>query len=172
LPKRVFLNLEIKDPRIDLAFPLITDLIEEFDLFDQISLSSFRHEYYDKVLQYNDHNNRNIIFGNLYPGKRTNFNFSRRGSALNIFWKDANKAICDKAHKNGMAVLVYFKDSDVESHKIYTELINYGVDVICSNYPVLAKTFRDNYYIKSKINKILFQAIKNIKRFLMNYSIL
>ena len=49
--KKIFLNIEIKDPRIDIVFPLITDLIEEFDLFDQISLSSFRHEYYDKVLQ-------------------------------------------------------------------------------------------------------------------------
>ena len=166
---KIFLNLEIKDPRIDIVFPLIIDLIEEFDLFDQISLSSFRHEYYYKILEYNDYNNRNIIFGNLYLPNRTNFNFSRRGSSLNIFWKDVNKKICDKAHKNRMAVLVYFEKGD-ENHKIYEKLINYGVDVICSNDPVLAKTFRDNYCIKSKINKILFQAIKNIKRLLIKYS--
>ena len=167
---RIFINLEIKDPRIDIAFPLITDLIEEFDLFDQICLSSFRHKYYYKVLEYNKNNNRNLIFGHLYHIGQTNFKYTRAGSTLNIYWTDVSKEVCDKAHENGMAVLVYFQMKDVENYRIYRKLINYGVDVICSNYPILAKTYRDNYYIKSKIHKLLFKGIKDIKRLLIKYS--
>ena len=167
---KIFINLEIKDPRIDIAFPLIMNLIEEFDFFDQISLSSFRHGYYYKVLEYNKNNKRNIVFGNLYGLGRNDFNYTRRGSALNMYWSDASKEVCDKAHENGMAVLVYFKMNDIENYQIYNKLINYGVDVICSNEPIIAKTYRDNYYIKSKIHKIFFIQIKDFKKLIIKYS--
>ena len=47
---KIFINLEIKDPRIDIVFPYITNLIEKYDYFNQISLSSFNHNYYKKKL--------------------------------------------------------------------------------------------------------------------------
>ena len=46
---RIFLNLEIKDPRADLVWPRLIKLIEKYDFFDQIILSSFFFEYYDKI---------------------------------------------------------------------------------------------------------------------------
>ena len=167
---KIFINLEIKDTRPDLAFPLIISLIEEFDFFDQISISSFNHIYYHKVLEYNKKNNRNIIFGNLYGLGNTNFNYTRKGSALNMFWTDANQEVCKKAHENGMAVFVYFGMNDSENYQKYDKLVNYGVDVICSNDPVLAKIYRDNLYIKSKINKFFFKVINDIKRMIIKNS--
>ena len=38
---RIFLNLEIKDPRADLVWPRLIQLIEKYDFFEQIILSSF-----------------------------------------------------------------------------------------------------------------------------------
>ena len=100
----------------------------------------------------------------------TNFNYTRKGSALNMFWTDANQEVCKKAHENGMAVFVYFGMNDSENYQKYDKLVNYGVDVICSNDPVLAKIYRDNLYIKSKINKIFFKVINDIKRMIIKNS--
>ena len=57
---KIFMNLEIKDPRADLVFPYIVELIEEYDYFDQISLSSFHHEYYDKIEEYNNNHEKKL----------------------------------------------------------------------------------------------------------------
>ena len=165
---KIFLNLEIKDKRVDLVFPYLIQLIEEYDFFDQISLSSFNLNYYYKIKKYNKKKNKNIIFGNIY-GKSNDYNFNRKGNSLNIPWYHASKEICDKAHENGMAVLAYFKVNDKENVEIYKNLIQNGVDVICCNEPLLAKNFRDNYYIKNSINRIFFKLIILIKKYLKNF---
>ena len=56
---KLFINLEIKDPRVELVFPYIVKLIEYFDFFDQIALSSFHHEYYNKIEEYNSSHEKN-----------------------------------------------------------------------------------------------------------------
>ena len=43
---KIFINLEIKDPRANLTFPVIISYIEKYDMFDQLAISSFHHEYY------------------------------------------------------------------------------------------------------------------------------
>ncbi len=50
---KLFINLEIKDPRVNETFPYIIKLIEEYDFFDKISLSSFYHDYFYKVQEFN-----------------------------------------------------------------------------------------------------------------------
>ena len=154
---KIFINLEIKDPRIDLVFPHIIKLIEEFDFFQQISLSSFNLLYYDKIQEYNKRNNKNLVFGNIYSkGYKGEYNYSRKGSSLNLYWTNATKEVCYKAHKNRMAVLAWFYMNDTENNDVYKKLIENGVDVICCNEPLLAKNYRDNYYLNNKINKFFF----------------
>ena len=137
---KVFINLEIKDPRIDKVFPKVIELIEKYDFFDQIALSSFHFGYYDKIEEYNKQNKRNLTFGFLYfRAKEIYYNYSHKGSSLNLYWPYASKRVCDKAHKNGIAVMVWFLLRDRENDEIYKKLIENGVDVICSNDPVKAK---------------------------------
>ena len=144
---KVFINLEIKDPRIDKVFPKVIELIEKYDFFDQIALSSFHFGYYDKIEEYNKQNKRNLTFGFLYfRAKEIYYNYSHKGSSLNLYWPYASKRVCDKAHKNGIAVMAWFLSNERENDEIYKKLIENGVDVICSNDPVKAKKFRDNYY--------------------------
>ena len=144
---KIFMNLEIKDPRVDLVFDKLTSLIEEFDFFDQMALSSFHHDYYEKVVEYNKKNNRELVFGFLYnKNKQSEFDFTKRGSTLNIYWTDATKEVCDKAHENGMAIQSWFSMGEEENTKIYKQLIENGADIICTNVPLLAKIFRDNYF--------------------------
>ena len=144
---KIFINLEIKDKRIDLAFPYIIKLIEDYNFFNQITISSFNHKYYDKIVEYNYNNNKELVFGFLYNRNQTEFfDYTKRGNSLNIYWTDATKEVCDKAHKNGMAVLVWFEMDDIENDEIYRQLVENGVDIICSNEPVLAKKYLRYYY--------------------------
>lgn len=83
---KIFMNLEIKDPRADLVFPFIVKLIEEYNYFDQIAISSFYHEYYNKIEEYNNNNENKIVFGFLYHnGQQDLFDFSKKGHTLNIY---------------------------------------------------------------------------------------
>ena len=152
---KIFLNLEIKDPRVDLLWPHLIRLIEKYNYFDQISFSSFYYDYYNKTSEYNKKYNRNIPFGFLYHKNDTQeFIFNKTGNSLNVYYTDATKNVCQKAHENGMAVLVWFDMLDEENFDIYKQLFENGVDVICSNEPALAKRFVKKYYKKFYKKKI------------------
>ena len=146
---KIFLNLEIKDPRVNLIWPFLVELIEKYKYYDQIALSSFFFDYYNKTKEYNRKFNRNIPFGFLYHRNNSQeFIVDKGGNCLNVYWKDATKSLCDRAHKNGMAVLVWFEMLDEENFSVYKWLIDNGVNVICSNEPMLAKKYVKEYYNK------------------------
>ena len=146
---KIFLNLEIKDPRVDLIWPFLVELIEKYKYYDQIALSSFFFDYYNKTKEYNRKFNRNIPFGFLYHRNNSQeFIVDKTGNCLNVYWTDATKSLCDRAHKNGMAVLVWFEMLDEENFSVYKWLIDNGVNVICSNEPMLAKKYVKEYYNK------------------------
>ena len=154
---KIFMNLEIKDPRINLVFPQITKLIEKYDFFDQISISSFNHKYYQKIEEYNNNHSlrKRLTFGFLYGGGSKNkyFVYNLKYNTINAYWTKINKIVCDKAHANGMAVMAWFYMGETENNHIYKRLFDYGVDVICSNEPLKAKKFR-HYYYRKKMKKI------------------
>ena len=144
---KIFLNLEIKDPRVDLVWPELIKLIEKYDFFNQITLSSFYFDYYDKIQEYNKQKNRTIPFGFLYKKNSTfEFYFNRTGNSLNVHWTNATRDFCNKAHWNGMAVLAWFDMYEEENFEIYRQLMDNGVNVICSNEPMLAQKFLKDYY--------------------------
>ena len=146
---KIFLNLEIKDSRVDLLWPNLIQLIEKYNYQDQIAISSFYYEYYNKTKEYNLLNNKNIPFGFLYHKNDSNpFILDKKGNSINVYYTNATKELCKTAHKNGMAVLVWFDMIDEENFDIYRQLINNRVNVICSNEPALAKKFVEEYYRK------------------------
>lgn len=147
---KISVNLEIKDPRIDLVFPNIIKLIEKYDFFGQITLSSFHHEYFKKIQEYNIINNRNLIFGFIYNKyKQQQFDYTKSGNILSIYWADATKYVCDKAHENNMAVLAWFDLVDIETPQIYKQIIDNRVDIICCNEPLLARKYLKYYKTKN-----------------------
>ena len=144
---KIFMNLEIKDPRVDLVFPYVIQLIEQYNFFDQFAISSFHHKYYDLIEDYNKNHENKIIFGFLYHGyQKDNFDYTKKGHTLNIYWNNVTKEVCKIAHENGMAVMAWFGMDDEETTQRYQQLIENGADSIICNVPLLAKKFRDNYY--------------------------
>ena len=154
---KIFLNLEIKDPRIDLVFPYVINLIEKYNFFDQLSISSFHHGYYKKVEEYNNNNKKNkkIVFGFLYGAMSSekDYIYNLPNNMINIYWSRITKTVCDKAHENGMAVLAWFYMNEIENEQIYQTLFDNGIDVLCTNFPFLAKKFKYSYYKKKKSKK-------------------
>ena len=145
---KIFIDLEIKDQRIDIVFPYLIKMIKKYNFFNQIFITSPFYEYYNKIQEFNKHSNKKLIFGFVYDIE-TNmkyFDFSKKGNTLNINWGDATKEVCDKAHENGMAVVAWIDINEEENKEMYKQLIENGVDSICCNDPKLAKSFIDNYY--------------------------
>ena len=149
---KLFVNIEIKDGRYDKLFPVLIDLIKKYDMFDQISLSSFKHNYAKYVQEFNQKNEKKIEFGFLY-GKKIIFDlfkYDTENTTINMYYSDVTKERCDKAHKNGMAVIAWFRMNDRENEEKYKKLLDDGVDCIITNYPKEATKFRD-YYVKNKL---------------------
>ena len=150
---KLFINIEVKDGRCDKLFPILVDLIKKYDMFEKISISSFHHKYAKYVSEFNKNNDKKIEFGFLYRKKLIFdlFKYDMENATLNVYYKDATKERCDKAHENGMALIAWFKMNDKENDEIYKELLDNGVDCIISNFPKQAKAYRDFYF--SNFNK-------------------
>ena len=152
---KIFMNLEIKDWRVDLVFPKVIELIEKYDYFDQIAISSFNHKYYRKVVEFNQNNTlgKKLSFGFIYGGGSNirKYPYKLRNNSLNLLWKKINKNVCIKAHAHGMAVNAWFYMGVDETDKILKHLFDSGIDILCTNDPLRAKKFRYNYYKHRKI---------------------
>ena len=155
---KLFINIELKDRRCGKLFPILIDLIKKYDMFDKISISSFHHQYSKYVYEYNKNNNKKIEFGFLYRKKLIfdHFKYDMENTTLNVYYTDATKERCDKAHGNKMAVIAWFKMNDKENDDIYKKLLDNGVDAIISNFPKQAKAYRDFYfnnYLRDNLTK-------------------
>ena len=112
---------------------------------EQIQFSSFHHKYYDKVQEYNKNHDKKIEFGFIYNDKSKKFDY-KSNSTINIHHKKVNENVVNKAHSLGIGVMTWFYMGFQEDTREYERLIKLGVDIICSNDPLLAKKFRDSYY--------------------------
>ena len=139
-----------------MLFPILLNLIEKYDMYQQIQISSFIHDYYYKIKDFNEKNqNKKIEFGFLYHPiiernvyKNEEFNFNFPGFQINIYAFDINEELVKKAKENNMSVMAWFKMMDEENDEIYKKLFDLNVDVICSNEPKKLMIFRENYYKK------------------------
>lgn len=146
---KIFINIELKDPNIKETFNRVIKLIERKKMINQIALNSYDRNYYDYVLEYNNYHKNKIEYGKNFKASPLPFliryNFKEKKVCLNLYHKEITKEIVDRAHFFGDAVMAWFKMTDIENEKLYKYLIDCGVDVISSNEPLKAKTFRDKY---------------------------
>ena len=71
---KIFINIEIKDFQYELAFKIVIDLIKKKSMFNQISISSLRHQYSKIIEEYNKNNEIKIECGYIYyPDVAPNF---------------------------------------------------------------------------------------------------
>ena len=143
---KIFINIELKDYQYELTFNIVTNLIAKKNMFNQISLSSYRYKYYSLIEEFNINHSEKIECGHIFQPhiKVKDITKANRCSA-NVGVKEINEHLVKEAHKYGIPVIVYFLKEDEENEEIYQKLIDYKVDVICCNNPSNALKFRDKY---------------------------
>ena len=142
---KIFMNLELKGSNLDL-WAYVRELIEKYEYYDQISISSFNHDFYYMIEKYNNDYKRKIVFGFLYLysldiNYMENHQISLDADQIKI------ETVTD-AHNRGMTVGAYFlkepKDLD------YYYLFEMGVDVIITDYPERVAN-QSNEFMSDKI---------------------
>ena len=146
---KLFINIEIKDGRYDKLFPVLIDLIKKYDMFDQISLSSFKHNYAKYVQEFNQKNEKKIEFGFLY-GKKIIFDlfkYDTENTTINMYYSDVTKERCDKFFK-----ICYAENNETVDDNVL--MIKYMLYTAPSKYRDLIL-----YYMPSiKIDDCAFQG--------------
>ena len=160
---KIFMNLEIKDEN-DEIWEKIQELIEKYEYYDQISICSFIHKYYEKVERYNKEYNRTIVFGFLNDFIRKSreqiydINKPNHQISLNAKFIKDNEDFVKKAHDKGMTVGVWFFIEN--SYMQYYDLFEIGVDVIITDYPRRVANQLKEYYS----DKIYSEGCKSIEK--------
>ena len=160
---KIFMNLEIKDEN-DEIWEKIQELIEKYEYYDQISICSFYHKYFEKVERYNNENNRTIVFGFLNDFIRKSreqiydINKPNHQISLNAKFIKDNEDFVKKAHDKGMVVGAWFFIEN--SFMQYYDLFEIGVDVIITDYPRRVSNQLKEYYS----DKIYSEGCKSIEK--------
>ena len=153
---KMFINIELKDDRIELTFNAVIALAEKHSMIDQIAFSSFKHDYYTCVKQYAEAKHVELEFGFLYERignpKYRPYNFGFENVTMNFPQLNINEETMQKARAKKCGVLVWFTMADEENESIYRKIFDLGVDVMCCNKPNEAKAFRERY-LREKANE-------------------
>jgi glycerophosphoryl diester phosphodiesterase len=138
----IFINIEIKDKNYEQCLGKVLNLISEFEMRNQIAISSFKHEYWEEVSKLK----AEVEFGFLYETDQCDYLFDKPFSTLNIWYQNVKPELVRRAHESNMGVHVWFKMDDIETEEIYEFLFVCEVDVICSNFPKKVLEIRDKKF--------------------------
>lgn len=146
---KIGLNIEIKQKDI---FSQVNDLIKEFQMENDVLISSFLHEELIKFKSINP----NLIYttleptgGNIWAYIKVLFNkrkfldnsLSVGAQGTNPHYKYVSKSFCQQAHELGLSVNPW----TIDSPKMWSKLIEAGVDsIITNNAPALLKYLEEN----------------------------
>ena len=146
----IYINIELKDYQYEDTLNEVLNLIRKYHIEKQICISSFKHQYWEEIKKLNL--TKNIEFGFLYDSyddepKEVILNSEIDNCSVNLYYKDINYKLIEKAHSLGIGVVSWFGMSDIETDEILTYLIMSGVDVICCNHPKRATELRDQIFL-------------------------
>lgn len=146
---KIFLNIILRDFRVEVIFPLLSKWFEKYDLFEQVMISSEQLGYHFRINEYNDYyeNDNKICFGFMFEkGDNKRYEFDKPGHAITVHWSEITPELIKNAHDNMMAVHAFFDNKEEENEERYEMLLRSGVDVIGSFNAKEAEKYRDKYY--------------------------
>ena len=126
----------------------VIDVVNELQMWDQITLSSFYHPYHDhiEVVLRNIKLEQRIYFGFLAQKLEQIPTYTERNykenDSLNLDiqlltkHKDIMLEHIKRAKEKKQRIKFYFPFSVAEDEKIYEEMLNYEADTIITNHPV------------------------------------
>ncbi len=155
---KIFINIEIKDKQVSNMIDVLIPMIEYFNINNQIAISSFNHEYHNELLRRGIDQEYEFGFLYNYDGEDENYDWTKPGT-INIYSNCVNEEKVKLAHEHGKAVVVWFWKEGEETEEKFEKLINYGVDVICTNFPDIAINTR---------KKVKGESLMDVKNFHSN----
>jgi glycerophosphoryl diester phosphodiesterase len=138
--KNIFLNIEAKTDLINYNLEKdVIDLINEYDLKDNILISSFNHN----TIRNFKNIDKTIKYGALYKSEEDYKGFGNIVEhaknlgvySINLSGLLVTKDIVDFAHENGLKVFVYTINFPLAMRK----MIEYNVDGVFTDYPDLMR---------------------------------
>lgn len=149
---RVCLNIEIKEVREE-VIEKVLDLIQERDMFDQVTFSSFNHYLREKLLREMEARKlvKRLTFGflmRIVDPKLPNYEVeTRAGDSINIDIRflERNRDEClqhiAKAKKAQMKIIFWFPMEYTHEEDFYDDMIRIGTDVIITNKPIILNEY-------------------------------
>lgn len=143
----ICLNIEIKETK-PIVIEKVMDLLQERDMFDQITFSSFHHTHRETLTKHVATKNivKNVTFGFLMRvlnPKLPNYDEEPRpGDSLNvdIRYLEKHRDEClehiAKAKNKNMKISFWFPMEYTHEESFYDDLVMIGVDTIITNKPV------------------------------------
>lgn len=138
---KIFINMEMKELQVKEGFDKVIQMIEKFDMGNQVAFSSYNFNYWKELVA-----SINLFefgyIGNYY----NDMTLKNVKTTWNIYHQNITKTVVENAHQKNIGVMAWFSLKDKESDELYKSLFDNGIDVLCSNYPVQAKKYRDKYF--------------------------
>ena len=158
--EKIFINIEMKDLKVKETLREVLKMIKDFGMEDQICLSSFIPEYLQEIKSLNieieygflieneGHETLKTLTIENYP----KLDFIHKGT-VNLHFSHCNEENIDIIRKNGLGVHVWFSknpkhyenENVTEDEASFKKLLEFGVDVICTNYPDKAIKVRQEF---------------------------
>lgn len=137
----IFINMEMKELQVKEGFAKVIEMINKYNMINQIAFSSYNYNYWREVVA----STKSFEVG-FIGGKYTDMTVKTEKTTWNIYHSSISKGVVENAHERNIGIMAWFGMNDKENDVIYKRLLDIGVDVICSNFPVEAKQYRDEYF--------------------------
>jgi len=169
--RRTFLNIEMKVPYLEeprsrynvlKATELTHRLIQDYDLADYCFISSFNHgdvmlRNIDNLNEQTGYHVRTVYLYNFYPETvLPSFEeIVRRGDGINISYEHLTQELVSFCHAHKKLVCVWIDTTvTTETLEMYKRLIDLGVDLFCSDWPLEVTKLRDSLMSGIGLNKL------------------
>ena len=144
---KIVVNIELKGEKL-LVVDKVFDVVNELQMWNQITLSSFYHPYHDhaKVVLDNMKLDHRIYFGFLAHKIEEIPTYTERNykesDSLNLDVKlltnhrEVMVEHVNRARENKQKIKIYFPMVIAENDEIYEEMLSWNIDTIITNHPL------------------------------------
>jgi len=150
--KNFTLNIELKQTPFTTELPnKVVDLLHKYKLVDRVIVASFDVDAVLKVKEL-DNSIKIVYLGNEYTG-------DDRFDYYSINYAGITNEVVDDVHSKNKEIFAW----TINDEKLLQSMLNYRVDNIITNDPIMAKEVINNYKDRSQINA-LFDFMLNIDK--------
>ncbi|CDW73445.1 glycerophosphoryl diester phosphodiesterase [Stylonychia lemnae] len=162
---KIFINIEVKGPRTESLKPKydcdkvvaeVLGLVDKYEMHQKFLISSFNYDVLasaEKAREARKETNPHFDIIYLYNYENQPLpspdEYLARGNGINISANHINDEVVSQVKSKGLKLGVWIRAKDyTESEETYLQMLNYGIDFICADFPLKAMATRERYFLK------------------------